>query len=323
LNENFTAVKTAMLLAVSCVVGIAMLFPLTTEAPAASTRTEATSSYYGGFGPEGSRMREQLWILPSGDPEIAQRATLFRPQGGNLSRYPLVVINHGTAENSRLSTSMPVYYWLSRWFVQRGYAVLLPQRRGHGATGGSLAEAVGNCANPDHYRSGMVAAQDIGAAIDFMRDQPFVDPARIVVAGISTGGWASLALAAQRPELVAGVINFAGGRGGHAYGQANRVCGTKALVNAAHRYASSARAPTLWLYAENDSYFGPQLASRLASAWASGGGLVEYDPLPAYSAEGHGIADDRAGWDVWGKRLDRFLATYVKPTKEPQVAQGP
>ena len=109
-------------------------------------------------------MREQLWLLPSGDAAVALRATVFRPAGAMTGRHPLVVINHGTSESNRMSVSMPVYYWLSRWFVDRGYAVVLPQRRGHGATGGTLVEAVGDCANPDHYRSGIIAAQDVGAA---------------------------------------------------------------------------------------------------------------------------------------------------------------
>ncbi len=135
---------------------------------------------YGAFGPEGQRMREQLWLLPSGDAAVALRATVFRPAGAMTERHPLVVINHGTSESNRMSVSMPVYYWLSRWFVDRGYAVVLPQRRGHGATGGTLVEAVGDCANPDHYRSGIVAAQDVGAAVDYMVRQPFVDPARVL-----------------------------------------------------------------------------------------------------------------------------------------------
>ena len=282
-----------------------------------------TSMIYGAFGPEGQRMREQLWLLPSGDPAVALRATVFRPAGAMTGRHPLVVINHGTSESNRMSVSMPVYYWLSRWFVDRGYAVVLPQRRGHGATGGTLVEAVGDCANPDHYRSGIVAAQDVGAAADYMMRQPFVDPTRVLVVGVSTGGWASLALASQRPELMTAVVNIAGGRGGHAWGRKNSVCGASELVKAAHNYAGAARAPTLWLYAKNDSYFGPELAAKMAAAWKEGGGKVDYDPLPAYGSDGHDIADDRAGWDVWGKSLDQFLATNFGVATEPQVAQGP
>lgn len=278
---------------------------------------------YGPFGPEGQRMREQLWLLPSGEPGVALRATVFRPQGASTQRYPLAVINHGTSEANRLSVSMPVYYWLSRWFIERGFAVVVPQRRGHGATGGPLVEAVGDCRHPDHYQSGLIAAQDVGAAVDYMAGQPFVDPSRIVVVGISTGGWASLALAAQRPDLARAVVNFAGGRGGHAWGHDNAICDAPALVRAAGDYARTARTPTLWLYAENDSYFGPPLAAKMAAAWKDGGGTVEYDPLPAYGSDGHDIADDRAGWNLWGATLDRFLASSLSDHKDPQVAQGP
>lgn len=255
-------------------------------------------------------MREQLWLLPSSDPEVPLRATLFRPaRQEGVGRYPLVVINHGTDEATRLAVSMPVYYWLSRWFVERGYAVLLPQRRGHGATAGALAEAVGSCDNPGHLQSGLIAAQDLEVAIRYMKAQPFIDGDHIISAGISTGGWASLALASLAPDLLRGVINFAGGRGGHAYGRRSEVCGEDELIAAAGAYgARAAKVPSIWFYARNDSYFGPKLAQRMAEAWRSQGGSVQANILPAYNSEGHNIADDRAGWDLWGSKLDDFLA---------------
>lgn len=315
-------------LAVSCAISCALVLGLMIVQPQPVSAEPAAMpsmqpSLYGPFGPEGQRMREQFWLLPSGDASVALRATVFRPAGGIDERHPLVVINHGTSEANRMSVSMPVYYWLSRWFVDRGFAVVLPQRRGHGATGGTLVEAVGDCANPDHFRSGVIAAQDVGATVDFMMRQPFIDPARVLVVGISTGGWASLALASQRPELMTAVINIAGGRGGHAFGRKNSVCGVDKLIGATRDLARTARAPTLWLYSENDSYFGPALATKMAAAWKQGGGQVEYEPLPAYGTDGHNIADDRAGWAVWGKTLDNFLAAHFGGTQEPQVAQGP
>ena len=147
---------------------------------------------------------------------------------------------------------MPVYYWLSRWFVERGYVVVLPQRRGHGATGGALSESLGSCDNPKHYASGSVAANDISAAIDYMTGQPGIAPSGVVVVGISTGGWAALALAARNLPKVQAIVNFAGGRGGHAYGQPNAICGTDELIAAARLYGQEAREPTIWYYAKND-----------------------------------------------------------------------
>jgi dienelactone hydrolase len=275
--------------------------------PASSRAGERT---FGAFGPEGVRMREQLWILPSGDPKIEMRATVFRPErdpSGVDPKRPLVVINHGTDEATRLAVSMPVYYWMSRWFVERGYVVVLPQRRGHGATGGPLAEAIGTCAHPDHYASGNVAADDIAAAVTYMTKQSFVEPNGVIVVGVSTGGWASLALSARNLPQVQAIVNFSGGRGGHAYGQPNAICGTKELLAAARMYASREHEPTIWFYAKNDSYFGPKLAESLAQVWAAAGGSVEEHILAPYRTEGHTIADDRRGWDLWGPSLQSFL----------------
>lgn len=283
------------------------------------------NSAVGPFGPEGPRMREQFWMVPSGEDGRFLRATVFRPeepdgaQAANAHPRPLVIINHGTAESTRMAVSMPVYYWLSRWFVERGYIVVLPQRRGHGATGGVLSEGIGNCANPDHYQSGLVAADDIAAVVNYFQEQPFVAQTQVVVAGISTGGWASLAYASRNPKGVRAVINFSGGRGGHAGGMPNAVCGEKRLVETAHRYGESSRVPTLWFYSDNDSYFGPDLARSMAKAWNSGGGTAELHVLAAYGDDGHSIADDRAGWELWGGNLTSFLASTGEPS-EPEVA---
>lgn len=286
-------------------------------APAMSAPAER-EAIYGAFGPEGPRLREQFWVLPSGDPKSSLRATVFRPadeqdqkkdEKGATIRRPLVVINHGTSDATRLAVAMPVYYWLSRWFVDRGYVVLLPQRRGHGATGGALAESIGSCADPDHYRSGLAAADDIEAATNYLSREPFVAPGEAIVVGISSGGWASLALASRNPANVRAVINIAGGRGGRS-SQNNperAVCGEPRLIEAAHAYGTTSHVPTLWLYASNDSYFRPELARGLATAWQDGGGRAELHVFPSYGADGHNLADDRAGWDVWGPVVDHFL----------------
>jgi dienelactone hydrolase len=255
-------------------------------------------------------MREQLWILPSGDPATQLRATVFRPdekKSGFTGPRPMVVINHGTSEATRHAVAMPVYYWLSRWFVDRGYIAVLPQRRGHGATGGELAEAIGTCRDPDHYSSGQVAADDIEAVVKYMTAQSFVAPRSTVVVGVSTGGWASLALAERQLAEVEAIVNFAGGRGGYAFGQPQRICAADRLIAAVGKYGLSARTPTLWLYSSNDSYFGPNLAQAMAAAFNAAGGSAELHILPPYGNDGHALADDQAGWDLWGRLLDDFL----------------
>lgn len=264
-------------------------------------------------------MREQLWMLPSASEDMQLRATVFRPEEDPVvkigalgqSKRPLVVINHGTSELTRMSVSMPVYYWLSRWFVERGFNVVLPQRRGHGATAGPLAEGVGTCAEPEHLRAGNIAADDIQAVVDYMTKQPFVSERDVIVVGISTGGWASLALGARNLEQIRGTVSFAGGRGGHAWGRANQVCGSERLIAAAKEFGSRSLTPSLWLYSKNDSYFGPELARSMASAYTTAGGKAELQVLPAYGTDGHTLADDYAGWELWGRQLEEFISKVL------------
>lgn len=270
----------------------------------------ASSKLLGSFGPEGNRMREQLWLVPSGDPTIALRATVFRPHDAVAQRRKLVVINHGTDESTREAVSLPVYYWLSRWFIERGYVVIIPQRRGHGATGGDLAESVGTCETADHYTSGQIAADDIASTINFMTRQDFVNSRDVVVVGISTGAWASLALASRNLQSVGTIVNFAGGRGGHAYGRSNAICNIDGLRAASHRYGKTARHPSIWLYAKNDSYFGPEIALALASEWKRAGGTAETHIFPALEKDGHTIVDDRGNWNLWGAVLEDFLGRH-------------
>ncbi len=295
-------------------------------AAVASAAAVESVGRHGPFGPLGSRMCEQLWILPGGDPDTDLRATVFRPGkskaecSSDEARRPLVVINHGTDASTRESVSLPVFYWLSRWFVDRGWVVVLPQRRGHGATAGSFIEGQDSCAHPDHYAAGQKAADDIDAALRFMVRQPFVKSDTILAVGVSSGGWASLALGAREIPGLRAIINFAGGRGAYAGGRATNVCGRDKLVAAARRFGAESRVPSLWLYARNDTFFVPETAREMADAYQGGGGAAEFHLLPPYGNEGHFLADDQLGWTLWGERLKTFLARSMSGDGAPLLS---
>jgi hypothetical protein len=61
----------------------------------------------------------------------------------------------------------------------------------------------------------------------------------------------------------------------------------------------------------------------MAQAWNSAGGSAEEDILPAYGNDGHSIADDRQGWDIWGPRLDQFLSKVRGSQLEVATEHGP
>jgi hypothetical protein len=43
----------------------------------------------------------------------------------------------------------------------------------------------------------------------------------------------------------------------------------------------------LWIYSENDTYFGPDLAKRMHEAFTATGGNAEFQMLPPFGSDGH------------------------------------
>src|SRR5262245_17200294 len=247
-------------------------------------------------------------LIPLPNLGISMRVLIVRPIG--KGPFPLAVINHASTENAerRADLPQPRYDALAQWFVQRGYLVAIPERPGHGRTGGPYLEDQGGCEDADYARAGQGAAASIEAALAHMRKQPNVRADGAIVVGHSAGGWGVLALASRNPRGVSRIINFAGGRGGHSFDHANNNCAPERLIAAARQFGSTARIPTLWIYAENDSYFAPTLARRMAEAWRAGGGQVELAIVPAFALEGHRLAQADDGAAVWGPLLSQFLA---------------
>ncbi len=258
-------------------------------------------------GAEEGQSRRQLWLLPSPDAGVLMRATLLRPDGPGPFR--LAVINHSSTQSAEQRSKLPLpsFAAASDWFVQRGYAVLLPQRPGHGETGGRYLEDQRGCDNADYRNSGLATADSIQAAVDFMLKQPFVQKSGAVVVGQSAGGWGTLALASRNPRGVAAVISFAAGRGGRIDNKARSNCAPGRLVDAARRYGETARIPVLAIYAENDSFFEPALSKRLIEAFRLGGGRAEYRLLPAFEEEGHYLFERPGGVAMWGPVVEDFL----------------
>jgi dienelactone hydrolase len=148
-----------------------------------------------------------------------------------------------------------------------------------------------------------------------LRAQPFIRKDGAVIVGHSAGGWGALALAGENPKAVSGIIAFAPGRGGHANDSPNLVCAPQTLLSVAAEFGHGARVPVTWLVAANDSYFSPDLSRRLADAFRSGGGEVEFRVLAASGGEGHWLAETEAGIKSAGPELDRALK-LAAPTVE-------
>src|SRR5262245_18189743 len=103
------------------------------------------------------------------------------------------------------------------------------------------------------------------------------------------------------------MVNFAGGRGGRRNNQPNNNCSPEKLVVGAGDYGRTARVPTLWIYTENDSFFDSRLSRRMVEAYQKGGGSAQYQLLPAFAQDGHGLFSSSDGAAIWSPLVKAFL----------------
>src|ERR1700754_2764221 len=251
--------------------------------------------------------RRQQWLVPSPDSAFPAHAILFRPPGEGP--FPLAIVAHATSQNvlRRAQMPQPEYRVLAAWLVARGFAVLVPERPGHGATGGRYLEDQGGCDEADYAKAGRATADSIAAALDFMRGQSFVRQDGVVIAGHSAGAWGALALAGRNPQGVAAIVAFAPGRGCHDNDRPTQVCAPQTLISAAAEFGKGARVPVTWLVAANDTYFSPALSRQMADAFRAGSGKVGFRLLGAYGSEGHWLPETDGGMKAAGPELARAL----------------
>jgi len=252
-------------------------------------------------------------IRPIAGPEGSTLMTRIC-RGESPAPSPLVVINHGAQPRAEIRPQLmnpPCDAEPVRFFTRAGYTVALPLRRGHGASTGEWVEGFGPCEDPDFLRVGRETARDIQAVLSALLGSPGIGAEGGIVLGESAGGWGSIALAAQRPQGVAAVINVAGGRGGWAGGRARTNCAASRLIDNVAEFGSTARVPMLWLYAGNDSFFGPALAGALFDEFVAAGGVAEMTMLPPWEQDGHYFFYGDGGSLVWGPRVSDFLASLA------------
>lgn len=230
-------------------------------------------------------------------------AFLVRPAGAK--RYPLALLSHGSPRSfdDRAAMSAHKYYGIALEYARRGFAALIVMRRGYGTSPGGRVDSVGGCANAAYLPAAAIAVADLRAAIDAMGRRSDVTTTGMIAAGHSAGGLATVALTAQAPPGLVAAINFAGGRGSR---DDDDVCNPDGLVQAFATFGKTSRVPTLWVYASNDSFFGPDLARRLYDGFRGSGGHAKFVAAPPYGDDGHYLYSV-VGRPQWTPYLDAFL----------------
>ena len=236
-----------------------------------------------------------------------------KPEG----RLPVALITHGknakAADNQYVRADMMLAQ--ARDLAARGWLAVVVIRRGYGQSDGipgvSRGAAYMSCENGDLSRGFDVEADDLEAALKVIAERPDADGSRAIAIGQSLGGGAVLALAARRPAGLLGVVNVSGGVWRTT--PEGNVCGHDTLVSAMATFGARTRVPSLWLYAENDSLFPPDLVNRMRDAYAKAGGRAELQMLSPVLHDGHYLFADFSGRVKWLRALDRFLHDHHLP----------
>lgn len=253
---------------------------------------------------------EQVVMVPKvgAAATVDLETTIFRPPGEGP--FPLVVINHGKSPGKPAFQGRARFAAQTAEFLRRGYVVALPMRQGFSKSGGVYVG--GSC---DVRGNGMMQAEDVIAALDYLVQQPYIDPTRIVVLGQSHGGLSTMALSTIGYPGVVGVVNFAGGlRNDNCLGWENN------LIDAFGDYGRGARYPSLWIYGDNDSYWPWPLPERMFNNYkanASGAATdARFVDIGEFDSDSHRLFSNRAGVALWLPEVGAFFRSLGLPFDE-------
>lgn len=293
----FRPLAAAVALLAGLTAPMAMAQPSVSAAALAATAAAAASS----------GLNEQVLMIPAGfgANRVDLETTVFKPEGAGP--FPLLIMNHGKDLGDPHLQRRDRFIAMSREFVKRGYAVMIPMRKGFARSTGEYSDF--GC-NMDG--NGQTQADDVENALTWARSQPWVDRDHVVVAGQSYGGLAAIAAGTRKLPGVRGLLNFAGGLrsdGGECQWR-------NSLVEAFADYGAKSHVPSLWFYGANDSYFNPEMAQRMYSAYTAAGGNAALVAYGAFKNDAHGMIGSRDGVKVWWPQTEKFLRSVGMPVEQ-------
>ena len=249
---------------------------------------------------------------------------VYRPLKND--RHEVVLFSHGSTGGLARSPKEPgggnaPPATVVQYFVQRGYTVVAPMRRGRGESTGTYVEEcsvyTGECTSAESFALGARAIKEALLDTDAVIDQLILGrlvphESKILLAGHSRGGFLSLILAGERPTLIKAVVNFAGGW----YGLSDKLTAAECQQRMDDQKARLTRAakrttaPSIWFYAARERFYKDGVPQELHRYWQDAGGHAEFVFIAQHSLPNAHLAlsDPR----LWEQQADAFLTTIER-----------
>jgi pimeloyl-ACP methyl ester carboxylesterase len=231
----------------------------------------------------------------------------------------VVLFSHGSTGGEIKSPKEP---WegppqpVISFFVSRGYTVVAPMRRGRAESSGTYVEEcaiyAGECTLANQTammeRSVREAMLDTSAVIDQVILRRLMPPdGKLLLVGVSRGGFLSLMVASERPQQVKGIVNFVGGwlSVSSKYPEPDNTQRLKAQTDRLAKAGKESTPPSVWIYAARDPLYDEATTREFFRAYREAGGRGEYVFVRDHALpSGHNVA---SSLPLWRSPVDTFL----------------
>ncbi|BEU02678.1 hypothetical protein OAG1_14780 [Agarivorans sp. OAG1] len=233
--------------------------------------------------------------------QIQLEATLYKPAGEGP--FPLVIFNHGSTGPGVIPDTLTIKPWgFGAYLNKHNIALLIPMRRGRGASQGRYKESY-NC-SVNSVESGInYASQSLDATMQYLQQQTWLDQEKIVISGHSRGGLLSVVYAAKHPQKFKGVVNFSGGWMGGQCQIKTPLASNQGLFSQA---ANNNPLPHLFMYGRNDPYYSDSEIESYAQAFEEAGGQIDFQVYSlGSSANGHALFYEHS--DFWIEGFKQYM----------------
>ena len=230
----------------------------------------------------------------------------------------VAIVLHGSTGGMASSPNEPlnVRGFPIEFLLGRGITVVVPLRRGRAESTGSYVEECpyhpGRCSLADSRLMTDDALADALASTDAVFTDVFEKLApeggKVLLWGLSRGGFLALDFAATRPARVHGVVAVSAGwlsvaDEWPADENAARLELQRSILAAAGDRFSG---PTLWVYAARDPFYPDSVTRQFFDAWKAAGGSGRY----LFIADHAGASGHTPALSLWEADAIRFLEKF-------------